>query len=155
MDRHSDALRDFDVMIRSEPELAIGHYLRSLCWRSLGEHDRQRDDLEQAVRLAPDWSDACNWLSWLLATCPEASIRDGARAVELGRRALEHSSDQGRAGCLDTLAAALAENGNFDEAVDLQREAISLVDDIDRRLGFERRLLLYESRQPYREDLDN
>jgi serine/threonine-protein kinase len=53
---------------------------------------------------------------------------------------------------MDTLAAALAENGDFDEAVDLQREAISLVDDIDRRLSIERRLVLYESRQPYREE---
>ena len=38
--------------------------------------------------------------------------------------------------CLDTLAAALAEDGDFTEAVDRQREAISLREDIDRRVNY-------------------
>jgi serine/threonine-protein kinase len=126
--------------------------LRSFCWRRCRDHARQREDLEETVRLAPDWSAACNSLSWLLATCPHPTLRDGNRAVLFGRRALENANEPTRAECLDTLAAALAENGEFAEAIVRQREAISLMEDIDRRLNYERRLLLYENYEPYRDE---
>jgi serine/threonine-protein kinase len=152
MARDREALRDFGTVIRLNPEYPVGYYLRSCCWRRCRDHARQLDDLEQAVRLAPDLSDACNSLSWLLATCLDPSYRDGRRAVALGRRALENAPEQTRAECLDTLAAALAENGEFAEAIARECEAISLMEDIDRRLNYERRLLLYENNEPYREE---
>lgn len=130
----------------------MGYHLRSHCWSRYGDHAHQFEDLEQAVRLAPDWSAACNSLAWLLATCPDPSYRDGRRAVALGRRALESAPEPMRAECLDTLAAALAEADEFAEAIDREREAISLMEDIDRRLNYQRRLLLYEDREPYREE---
>ena len=155
MGRDDEALRDFSTAISLNPDDAVSYYLRSYYWRRCGDHDRQRDDLEQAVRLAPDFSNVCNSLSWLLATCPDSGIRDGRRAVELGRRALENSIEPTRAECLDTLAAALAENGEFTEAIATENEAISLMEDIDRRLKYEQRLLLYENHEPYREEPDN
>jgi hypothetical protein len=41
-------------------------------------------------------------------------------------------------------AIAPVENGDFTETIVNRREAISLMSDIDRRLNYERRLLLYE-----------
>jgi serine/threonine-protein kinase len=152
MARDDEARRDFDTFIRLSPEDAVGYYLRSCCWRRCHDYARQRDDLEQAVRLAPDFSVACNSLSWLLATCPDPNFRDGRRAVALGRRAVEHSPEPARAECLDTLAAALAENGEFAEAIAKEREAVSLMEDVNRRLNYERRLLLYENHEPWREE---
>jgi serine/threonine-protein kinase len=147
-------MRDLDRVIRIAPQHALAYYLRALMWGKRGDFARKRDDLEQTVKLAPDWSDPCNSLSWLLATCPDASVRSGTRAVEMGRRALEHSSDEGRPACLDTLAAALAENGEFAEAIVHQRKAIALMDDLDRRLHYEQRLVLYEDGEPYRDEDD-
>ena len=53
-----------------------------------------------------------NKLAWMLATCPDASVRNGAEAVEMARRLV-----QGRGGrepnSLATLAAAYAEAGQF------------------------------------------
>ncbi len=155
MTRDDDALRDFGTLIQLGPEHPLGYYMRSYCWRKRRDHARQRDDLEQVVRLAPDWSEPCNSLAWLLATCPDASFHDGPRAVELARRALEHSSEPTRAECLDTLAAALAQIGEFAAAIDQAIEAISLMDDIDRRLNYQRRLSLYENGEPYREEPDD
>jgi serine/threonine-protein kinase len=152
MARYEDAVRDFDTFIRLSPEHPLGYYMRSCCWRSCREHGRQLEDLEHAVRVAPDFSGALNSLSWLLATCPDPSVRDGRRAVALGRRAVENSPEPTRAECLDTLAAALAENGEFADAIDCEREAISLMEDTDRLLNYERRLVLYENNEPYRED---
>jgi serine/threonine-protein kinase len=150
--RLDDAMRDLDRVIGTTPQHALAYYFRALVWGKRGEFARKRDDLEQTVNLAPEWSDPCNSLAWLLATCPDGSVRNGPRAVEMGRRALEHSPDPGKAACLDTLAAALAENGEFGEAIDRQREAIGLMDDPDRRIRYEQRLILYEEGEPYRED---
>ena len=55
----------------------------------------------------------------VLATCPEDRIRDGKRAVELAKRACELSSRQ-VATCVETLAAAYAEAGDFEAACDTQ-----------------------------------
>ena len=55
---------------------------------------------------------------------------------------------------LDTLAAAYAEAGKFEEAVRYERQALDLnEDDAEWRAGLEKRLALYPRWQPYREEL--
>jgi len=55
-------------------------------------------------------------LAWLLATHPDASVRNGAEAVSLSRSIVEATGGQSPL-FLFTLAASLAENGDFDSAV--------------------------------------
>jgi membrane associated rhomboid family serine protease len=64
--------------------------------------------------LAKDSADAriLNSLAWLLATCPDASVRDGTEAVALALRACA-SDDWKNVAYIDTLAAAYAETGDF------------------------------------------
>lgn len=145
-----DALRDLDRVVRLAPDNPLGFYQRADCWAALGDHARRRDDMEQAVRLAPDWPEAGNSLAWLLATCPEPRWRDGPRAAEIARRAAR-SLPETPPELLDTLAAALAECGDFDQARDYQRQAIDLMDEPDRRRAYEHRLALYEADTPYHE----
>jgi len=54
---------------------------------------------------------------------------------------------------LDTLAAAYAELGQFDRAVEVQREAIALLDpeQTNKEKGYESRLRGYESGIPLHE----
>lgn len=52
-------------------------------------------------------------------------------------------------GLLDTLAAAYAEFGQFDRAIEYQNKAISLVDKDD-VASYRKRLGLYRSKKPYR-----
>jgi serine/threonine-protein kinase len=54
-----------------------------------------------------------------------------------------------RATVLDTLAAAYAENGNFDEAVKWQMSATELAAKANKK-DYEARLAMYQKRQPYR-----
>jgi uncharacterized protein len=95
---------------------------------------------------------AKNSLSWLLATCPDAEIRNGSRAVAvlspLVNRGERHPV------FLDTLAAAYAEMGMFDEARELAGEALAktdrnghpeLYEQMQKRKGF------YETGKPWRE----
>ncbi len=71
---------------------------------------------ETALALNPNDGNAQSNLAWVLATTPDASLRDGTRAVELAERALK------LAGGINpilhrTLAAAYAEAGRFDDAI--------------------------------------
>jgi serine/threonine protein kinase len=93
---------------------------------------------------------ALNGLAWLLATCGDAAMRDGARAVNLSERAVEMTRRKDP-NSLDTLAAAYAEAGQFSAAVKAQKEAIDLVPDKESKEGFAGRLRLYESRRAFHE----
>ena len=64
-------------------------------------------------------------LAWLLATCPEDAQRDGTRAVELAS-ALAEQTHYADPYVLDTLAAAYAESGRFDQALATVDAALQL-----------------------------
>ena len=71
---------------------------------------------EAALALNPNDGNAQSNLAWVFATAPDASLRNGTRAVELAERALK------LAGGINpilyrTLAAAYAESGRFDDAI--------------------------------------
>jgi len=78
-------------------------------------------------------------------------LRDGKRAVELATRVCE-LTEWKYANPLDTLAAAYAEVGDFDKAVEWQEKASKLYTDADDRKKGEDRLKLYQQRKPYREE---
>jgi hypothetical protein len=70
----------------------------------------------QALELRPDRPEVLNNLAWLLATCADATIRDGQEAVTLASRACELTGYQ-KTIYLGTLAAAYAEAGQFEAAI--------------------------------------
>jgi serine/threonine-protein kinase len=84
----------------------------------------------------------------LLATCPEAAIRNGRHAVALAKQACELLKED--ADCLDALAAAHAEAGEFPEAVRRAEEAVRLAPDDAARSQYEARLKLYQEGKPCR-----
>lgn len=67
---------------------------------------------------------ALNYCAWLFATDPEPSRRDPIKSDYYARRALEIGGEN-NAGLLDTLAASLALNENFEEAVRTAQKAIN------------------------------
>jgi len=79
----------------------------------------------EAVRRQPNDTGVLDQLAWKLATCPDASIRNGAEAVDLAERAARLSSGR-EPSILGTLAAAYAEAGKFPEAVKTAETAASL-----------------------------
>ena len=90
-----------------------------------GQPARAIEQLQKALQLQPNHVKALNNLALLLATCPEASLRDGNRAVEMALRAQELSGGT-EPHILDTLAAAYAEAGRFPEAIATAERALEL-----------------------------
>jgi protein O-mannosyl-transferase len=80
---------------------------------------------EHAVANEPDFVAALNSLAWVLAAFPEASIRNGHKALRLADRA-NHLSGSKDPAVLRTLAAAYAENGRFTEATTTAQSGLQL-----------------------------
>lgn len=94
--------------------------------------------------------DSLNNAAWRLATCSESSLRDGARALELAQVAVAASA-RTNASFLDTLAAAYAETGQFQQAVATQQEAMQVLESPAEKADYASRLKLYVAGQPYHE----
>ena len=91
----------------------------------LGDTPNGLRHLQTAVRLTPDSPLALNELAWLLATSPDATLRNGPEAVQLAEHGCVVTSRRNPKG-LATLAAAYAEAGRFPEAISAAQEALSL-----------------------------
>jgi Flp pilus assembly protein TadD len=81
---------------------------------------------QKALQIRPIDPEIQNNLAWLLATCPEASLRNGDEAVRLAQRANELAGGKNPV-VLRTLAAAFAEAGRFDDARRSAQKAVELV----------------------------
>jgi hypothetical protein len=80
---------------------------------------------EKALQIAPRTVLPLNNLAWIFATAPDASLRSGARAIELAAQAARLSGGKDPA-VLRTLAAAYAEAGRFTEAIETAQHALPL-----------------------------
>ncbi len=87
-----------------------------------------------------------NSVAWRLATSGAPTARNGPAAVILAEKAVAKEPTNGQ--YLDTLAAAYAETGQFDKAVEVEKKAIIRLSNKD---AAESRLRLYESKNPYRQ----
>ena len=94
--------------------------------------------------------EAYNNRATIMASCPESKYRDGKGAVESATRACE-LSDWRRPDYLSTLAAAYAENGDFDAAIRRQTRATEMLPDERQKDAFRSGLALYQANNPYRE----
>src|SRR5438067_12465009 len=95
-----------------------------------GPGSRAAAEFNRALQLAPDRVNALNSFAWLLATASDDSVRDGKRAVQLAERANALAGNNDPT-ILHTLAAAYAEAGRFDEALQTARRARKLASRAD------------------------
>jgi tetratricopeptide (TPR) repeat protein/peroxiredoxin len=94
-----------------------------------------------------------NNLAWILATHPEASFRNGAEAIRLATLALD-ATNRSVPHFFSTLAAAQAESGDFDAALESIDAAIGIAEkkgDADLAARFAEKRALYQKQEPFRE----
>ena len=137
-------------MMGDKHNLAIAYNNQGHTYRKKGSYERAIADVNKAIELDPGYANAYNHLAWLLATAPDAALRNGKRAVELAWRAAELDWN---AQNLDTLAAAYAEVGRFEDAIERQLQAIAhpkKEGDEGSRASFQRHLERYKAHKPWR-----
>jgi len=149
--RFDEGVPRLERAIALNPELSAAHANLGEAYGALGRRAQAARQFALAVEREPNKPFLLNRLGWLLATSPEDDVRDGARAVEMGERAVRLTGGQDP-GSLDTLAAAYAEAGRFEEAAATAREALDVAarrGRADRALSD--RLSLYASGRKFRE----
>jgi serine/threonine-protein kinase len=146
-----EALADFQKAIELAPDGAWPRYNLGRALHQLGRYAEAEQAYLSAIQVQPSSYGSYLFLAQLLATCPNDKVRDGKRAVEYATTACQRSRWKDPT-CLDTLAAAYAEVGQFEEAVLYQTRAL---DDPalkgDSRKAAEKRLELYTQKKAFRE----
>jgi tetratricopeptide (TPR) repeat protein len=144
------ALKDIEVAIKLDPKLDAAwscrgniHYLRK-------NYAQATPNFRKAIELNPENDEAINSLAWMLATCPDSEHRNGKQAIALASKACELCKNRNE-NYVDTLAAAYAETGEFEKAIQWQTKAVDLASPQEKE-EFRQRLELYKEKKPYREE---
>jgi len=150
------------------PEQALKHFTRAMAIAQQAQEPREgatqallalgraREAAMQyrgLLEIHPTDSAVANNLAWLLATSTDPQVRNGPEAVDLAEKAVKSPGGH-NARFLDTLAAAYAEVGRFEEAIATAQEARNLAKSaFENRLAEEiaRRLDVYQARRAIRE----
>ncbi len=144
------ALQVMDEAIGIDPKSPDAHGNRAVVYLALGKYDKALDDLDDVLKAAPGSARALRERAWILATCPDAKVRNGELAVISATRACEVTGSKDPR-CLATLAAACAEAGEFDSAVNWQQKALDQLDDKSpEKREYKRLLDRYRGKKPYR-----
>ena len=139
--------------IEMEPASVSMHKGLGLIQQMQGEAAEALENYAVVRRFRPGDVEVTNNMAWIYATHPQDQLRDGAKAVDLLLPLAAKAGEN--ANLLDTLAAAYAETGRFEEAL----QTVETATDQARSDGkppqtiadFQQRAALYRRRQPYRD----
>lgn len=150
LNRWPEARKHFAKAVEIDPYNAKAWRAETNLWILDKEFETARQRLEDALAVLPDDATLLNTAARLLSTCELTQVRDGERALEMARKAynLENSLDHA-----ETIGMALAEMGQFEQAIQWQRRLVAQVSNSgDQRLlrRLATNLRLYENRRPIR-----
>lgn len=148
-----EAIEQYRAGLATQPDAAQAHSLLAKALVSTGQLAEALEHLQEAVRLRPHSPEPLRRMAWIRATAAEPGLRDGSAAVRFAERAAG-MSERPDAVVLDTLAAAYACAGRFEEAAAAATRAQELARsagerDLAEEIG--ERARLYRAGTPYRE----
>ena len=123
--RADEAIAHFQKAVQADPKLAGAHNDLASALLRQGRVEEAKTHYQAALAVQPGNAYLLNNLAWVLATCPNPSVRNGAQALQLAEQA-ERLSGGRNPSILGTLAAAYAETGRFPEAVATAERALDL-----------------------------
>jgi tetratricopeptide (TPR) repeat protein len=145
-----EAIAHFNRALEINPGLIEAHQnLGDTLFSLQGKSAEALPHWREVLRAAPNQVPVLNRAAFVMATDPDASVRNGREAVELAERAVQLTGGREPA-TLDTLAAAYAEEGRFAEAAETARRALALATDQRLVEALKSRISLYEANTPYR-----
>jgi tetratricopeptide (TPR) repeat protein len=149
---YANAVADYTMALQLDPKIEMVHYRRGDAYHALAIYGKSEEDYLAALARDPEYPNLLNSWAWQLATCPDPKFRDGKRAVEMATKANEKFGWK-ISGHVETLAAAYAENSQFDEAIKWEKKALELlgIKDVEQRKAMQERVELYQAGRPFRE----
>ncbi|MCC9641463.1 tetratricopeptide repeat protein [Rhodopirellula sp. JC740] len=130
-DRPRQAIDMLSGVLDRDPNNASVLRSRGDAYLAVGDHAEAIADYEKALTNLDEDNEGdaiilpsvLNNLAWVLATSPKDDVRNGARSLELGLRAVELTKEE-EAHILSTLAAGYAETGDFENARKWSEKAV-------------------------------
>jgi HemY protein len=123
--RYSEAVKSLIKALDIYPEHINARYNLGMSLWASGNSKEAVAQYRQVLEMKPDWSVAANSLAWILATDRDKDVRNGDDAVKWALVAFRGEGPENPE-YLDTLAAAYAEAGAFDQAAIIAQECINL-----------------------------
>ena len=142
-------IETYTAVLAEDPKAWRALRGRGDAYLNIGRQAEAIADYEKALKLQPKDEGLLNNLAWILATSPDAKLRNGRRAIELATLACE-VTDYKLAYILSTLAAAYAETGDFQTAVKWSTKAVQIGDKEDSD-SLKKELESYKAGKPWRE----
>jgi tetratricopeptide (TPR) repeat protein len=142
-EKYELANEDCNWVLLKYPKFVEAALLRAQSNAHLSRYADALKELDHVVRIRPpmdSYARALQVRAWFLATCPDPSFRNGKQAVLDAKVACKvtHWTDDA---ALDSLAAACAETGDFDSAVNYAQQALAVKNAMPRDLKTIRRHL--------------
>jgi len=150
LERFQEALKDFDRAIEMNENNADAYAHRGDTYQKLAKWKEAADDFLRASDLDKNSAHAYQSAAWLMATCPDEHYREPDLAIQAAEHALAVAEKE-EPWYLDTLAAAYASAGRYDEAMETLNKAIETASDGPERDLLQQRLELYRNHKPYRQ----
>jgi tetratricopeptide (TPR) repeat protein len=123
--KFDEAIAHWEKSLEIQPDNSAARNYLGTAFASIGRDREALAQWEQTLAYDPENGDAANNSAWLLATSQNGQLRDPAKAVELAKRAANLPGGNNPI-VYRTLAAALAENGQFDDAITAAEHAQEL-----------------------------
>jgi Flp pilus assembly protein TadD len=117
----------FEKVVTLDSTAADPHYQLANLLMRRQQYREAISHLRRCLEMRPDDLNACDMLAWILATCPESTLRNGAEAVQLALKCNDLSAGL-NPNSWHTLAAAYAERGDFPKAIESIQRALALVE---------------------------
>jgi Flp pilus assembly protein TadD len=115
----------YEAALAAQPDFAEAHNNLAFVTGRLGEARIAVAHYRRALALRPDLHQAASGLAWILATHADAALRDGREALRWAEHCARATRERD-AFCLECVAAAHAERGDFALAVTWQERAVAL-----------------------------
>ena len=150
--RPTQAIPHFEQAARLDPSSDQAHYNLGAALNMLGRRGEALEAFRRALANNPRSDGAMVDAAWILATAPEERMRGGQEALRLAQQAIALAGEDATA--LDTLAAAYAETGQFERAVQAAERAIALAQrqrNAELATYLQQRLAGYRAGRPHRE----
>ena len=151
--RAEESLSHLQTAIALDSHDADAHYNLGNTFLAMGRAREAVAEYQKALDINPDDTETMNNMAWILATAPDAMIRDGTKAVALAERAVLLTNNKEQR-AVATLAAAYAETGRFPEAVKTAQRALQLASNEGnnaRADSIRSQIALYESGAAFRD----
>jgi protein O-mannosyl-transferase len=122
---NGDAILHYQLAIQLRPDYVDAHNNLANALRQQERIGEAIQEYQAALKYRPQFLLAQNNLAWILATAADSRLRNGSKAVELAEKAVLATNANDPI-FLHTLAAAYAENGEFEKAVAAAQDSLAI-----------------------------